>query len=168
MPICSPRNFLPGDEGATSRTWGLKNACPSNQYLGNVPFGEGLSIGFPNIYQYKYTEAELEDPEKEGFIRILGLFLVDPDLEGEEVGLLSTLRVPPQQKEWMRKAVEESIDVRLPNEIVAKIVDMVEGVMTEDQARLHAEEVKKERERFWSLHDERWFCLPFDVWSGTG
>lgn len=171
MPVCSPRNFLPGDEGATFRTWGLRNASPSNQYLGSVPLKEHLTIGFPNIYQHRFTPCTLENTEVEGSMRILSFFMVDPDLSNGEGGtdlILSSSDVPPQSKAWMRRAVEESIDFRLPNEVIDRILDFVKGVMTEEEAREYATRMRKERERFWSMHDERWFCLPFDTWSGAG
>ncbi|KAL4250305.1 Protein of unknown function DUF4246 [Abortiporus biennis] len=174
MAMCSPNKFVPGDEGATVRTWGLTNFSPANQYLGSVQLQAGFSIAFPNLYQHRLTEATLEDPTKEGSATILSFLLVDPDLspvENDGVDpecIPSTLNIPPQQKEWMEKATEENLDVRLPTEVVEKIIEMVEGVMTREEASVYAEAMKKERERFWGIHDERWFCLPFDIWAGIG
>lgn len=172
MPVCSPRKFLPGDEGGTGRTWGLRAGTPCTQYLGNVPLQEGLSIGFPNMYQHRFTPATLENSDQEGRMSILSFFLVDPDLSAQEPGMErklgpTTWRVPPQQKEWVRKAVDESIDVRIPNEVVTRIVDFVSNVWSEDRARAVAKEMKREREHFWTMHNEKWGCLPFDV-NATG
>ena len=67
--------------------------------------------------------------------------------------------------EWMRKALEESIDIRIPIEIIDKIMDFVDGLMTYEEALQHALRMKVEREKFWDAHDEHWFSLPFNVWE---
>ncbi|OBZ68456.1 hypothetical protein A0H81_11485 [Grifola frondosa] len=170
MSITSPRGIAPGDPGATLRTWGLVHHSPCNQRLGGVTLRPGIAVAYPNIYQHRVTSASLEDPAFEGSMTIISLFLVDPELDQDSMDATalsstpSTERVPPQQKEWMRRAVEESIDIRIPVEIVEHIIEMVEGLMTDEEARMYAKEMRAEREQFWKLHDERRFCLPFDIW----
>ncbi|KAH8099797.1 hypothetical protein BXZ70DRAFT_894402 [Cristinia sonorae] len=173
MPICSPRRFMSGDEGATIRTWGLRHNSPSNQFLGGVPLSQGCSVAFPNIYQHALESASLIDVDKEGSLTILGLFLVDPELcaptedgPSDDFEILSTSTVPPQQKAWYRRALEECLNVRIPNEIIERIVDSLEGVMTEKEAQEVADSMRRDREWFRLSHARCWFNLPFDVWSG--
>ena len=162
MPVCSPKSFMPGDEGATTRTWGLRDGAACTQRLGGKTLREGFSIAFPNIYQHRIGPSCLVDATKPGFATILGLYLVDPDID--DITVPSALTVPPQQKSWMQDAVESSLDIRIPNEVVEKIVEQVEGVMTDEEARAYAREMRREREIFWNRHNQYWCCLPFDLW----
>ncbi|THH33338.1 hypothetical protein EUX98_g822 [Antrodiella citrinella] len=175
MPICSPFKFTSGDEGATARTWGLRHGSPGIQSLGQVPLTLGRSVVLPNIYQHALQPTTLIDQEKEGSMTILSFLLVDPDLSNidgtgthgaDEFEILTTSTVPPQQKAWIRRAVEESLDVRIPNEIVERIMDHVEGLLTEKEALKVTKEMKVQRKWFRISHARFWFNLPFDVWTG--
>lgn len=171
MPICSPRKFTAGDEGATARTWGLRHGSPSIQSLGQVELNAGRSVAFPNIYQHALQPFSLIDPENEGRVTLLCFSLADPALsaddEVDEVSeILTTSSVPPQQKAWVKQALEESLDVRIPHEVVERILDFVEGVMTDEEAAQVAAQMKQDREWFRISHARYWFNLPFDVWFG--
>ncbi|TCD65441.1 hypothetical protein EIP91_002697 [Steccherinum ochraceum] len=181
MPICSPLKFTSGDEGATARTWGLRHGSPSIQSLGKVPFALGRSVAFPNVYQHAFLPTTLIDQEKEGRTSVVGLFLVDPELEvsaygthagslraeGEGFEILTTSHVPPQQFAWIKCALEESLDVRIPNEILERIMHFTKDwLMSDEEADDVAKEMWQEREWFRISHDRYWFNLPFDVWSG--
>ena len=138
----------------------MKDGDPCHQYIGSRQTSTGLAIAFPNIYQHRHSPFRLCNPSKEGHQKLIGFYLIDPEIPP----ILSTSRVPPQQKSWMKAAVEESIDVRLPTELVEKIVDLVEGTMTRDEAAGFRKEMLEERENFWRQHDYYYFCLPFDIW----
>jgi hypothetical protein len=51
-------------------------------------------------------------------------------------------------------------------ELIEKIVEGVEGLMTEREARGYRTEMLKERADFWKQNDYYHFCIPFDVWGG--
>lgn len=167
MPVCAPAGCSSDEEGATIRTWGLKLGAPSHQFLGSASLQEGHAIVFPNIYQHRLASAELENSSSEGSMTIISFFLVDPELSGDEghvsdCEILATNRVPPQQQSWTRRALEESLDVRLPTEIIDRIMEYTEGLMTEGEAREFAQKVKHERVQFWKQHNRLWFSLPFN------
>lgn len=167
MAVCHPKEWESEDVGGTWRTWGLHHSSPCHQHLGSVELRAGLGVAFPNIYQHRLEHATPIDRSEAASMTLLGIYLVDPDLTQDEALGGDTLtpttsQVPPQQKEWMKNAVEEHIDPRLPNEIVEQIVAEFEGVMTQEEASAYAEEMRLERERFRTLHDQYWFCLPFD------
>lgn len=164
MPVCSPKHYVPGDEGATTRTWGLRDGASCTQRLGGKCLREGFSIAFPNIYQHRIGPSRLVDTTKPGFTTLMGLYLVDPDLDDSAVP--SALTVPPQQKAWMKDAVEANLDIRIPGEIVETIIEMVDGVMTEKESYAFAKEMRKDRETFLNRHNQFWCCLPFDLWPG--
>ena len=161
MAITSPRGFHAGDAGATERTWALKDGDPCHQYIGSRRIRTGLTICFPNIYQYRQTSLQLLDSSREGHQRVVALYLVDPEIQP----VISTTRVPPQQKEWTRSAVEQNIDSRLPIELVERIVDEVDGPLTEEDAGIFRQEIMEEREHFWNQNDSYYFCIPFDIWN---
>lgn len=166
MAVTAPRDFRRGDVGATARTWGLAHQSACNQHLGSVSLYTDTAIAFPNIYQHRFSGTHLKDDSKPGSMTIVGLHLVDPDLDdcpGGERMTPTTAQVPPQQQAWMRRALHRYLGMRLPYEIVELIVDLVDGVMTESQARAYAREMREEREQFWKEHDRARFCLPFDA-----
>lgn len=167
MPVRAPEGCSHDDEGATIRTWGLKIGAPSHQYLGSASLREGHAIAFPNIYQHRFTEAHLEDPTQSGSMTLLSFFLVDPELTGDEndasdCEILASNRVPPQQESWIRQALEENLDVRVPTEIIDRIMEYTQGLMTETEAQEYAREMRRERSQFWEQHDALWFSLPFN------
>jgi hypothetical protein len=161
MAVTSPKRFHAGDTGATMRTWAMKDGDPCHQYIGSKLTSTGLAIAFPNIYQYRHSPFRLHDPSKEGYQRLIAFYLVDPEIQP----VISTSRVPPQQKSWIKAAVEESVDVRLPLELVEKIVDYVEGKMNWDEAVDFRREMLEERKNFWRQNDHYHFCIPFDIWN---
>ena len=108
---------------------------------------------------------------------ILSFFLVDPDISDESgdsdntlppsvPAILTTSCVPPQQKTWTKQALEESLDPRIPNEIVERIMDFVEGTLSEDEAAEIARQMRTERDWFRISHARFYFNLPFDIWTG--
>ena len=160
----SPRKFHPGEAGATSRAWGLNAGAPSHQYIGSTTVPLGHTVAYPNIYQCKEAEAHLVDPTKPGSMQIMFSFLVDPEMSADSE-VPSTANTPPQQIDWIREALEESLDVRVPHEIVERIVDLTEGLMTEEEALRFAVKMRFERQCFWAVHDQFWFSLPFNIWQ---
>ncbi|KAK0466274.1 uncharacterized protein EV420DRAFT_1617565 [Desarmillaria tabescens] len=66
MAVTYPRGFNAGDNGATFRTWGMRDAAPCHQFIGDVSIRQGTAIVFPNIYQYRHTPIQLADPRKPG------------------------------------------------------------------------------------------------------
>jgi hypothetical protein len=73
--------------------YGCKNYESAIQEVGSVLCREGRLVTFPNILQHRVEPFRLLDPTKNGYRKILALFLVDPGIR-----LISTANVPPQQK----------------------------------------------------------------------
>lgn len=163
MAVTSPTGFEAGDAGATTRTWAMNDGDPCHQYIGARSITTGLSIAFPNIYQHRHSSFKLRDPSKEGHQRLFVFNLVDPEVQP----VISTSRVPPQQKSWIRAAAGESIDSRLPIELIERIVDEVEGKMTDDEAQGYRNKMIDEREAFRTLNEQYHFSVPFDIWDSN-
>ncbi|EKM61499.1 uncharacterized protein PHACADRAFT_248156 [Phanerochaete carnosa HHB-10118-sp] len=168
MPVRAPVGCSSDDEGATIRTWGLRLNSSSHQFLGTTSLRAGHALAFPNIYQHRFTDVRLEDTARPGALTLLSLHLVDPELTGgggdddaSDLEVPATNRVPAQQTAWVRAALEESIDTRVPEEIIERIMDFVEGVLTDDEAAASAHAMKHERVQFWKEHNQLWFSLPF-------
>ena len=79
--------------------------------------------------------------------------------------MLGTAEVAPQQREWVRRAVDEAVDLQVPRELVEQILDSVEGIMDGCEAEGYARELREVRERFREANDSCHFCIPFDIWS---
>jgi hypothetical protein len=94
---------------------------------------------------------------------VVAFFLVDPEIQP----VISTRSVAPQQEGWIRRAFNESADLRIPIEIIDRIMEEVEGLMSESEARSFRQEILEERSNFCKLHDSLHFCIPFDVWRSS-
>ncbi|KAI5124308.1 hypothetical protein M0805_008916 [Coniferiporia weirii] len=159
MAVTSPSHFVPHDVGATLRTWGLQSGDACNHFLGSVPLRSGLTVAFPNIYQHRMRGVKLQEGHDEGQLTIIEFYLVDPDVPP----ITSTADVAPQQRDWVYRALAGSVDRRLPPEVLERIVDMVESVLSEEEAERYRTEMLKEREDFAQVHDEKYYSLPFDL-----
>lgn len=161
MAVTYPRGFMAGDTGATLRTWGLRDGDPCHQYIGSRTVEPALALTFPNIYQHRQTAFSLLDSTKPGHQTIVSFFLVDPEIPG----VLGTAEVAPQQRDWIRMAMDEAVDKRVPGEVLDQILDMVEGVMDDKEADKYACELREVRERFREANNAAHFCIPFDIWN---
>lgn len=162
MAVTYPRGFSPGDAGATSRTWGLSDGDACHQYIGETPLHTGLSLVFPNIYQHRQTSFELVDPDREGRLLLLMLYLVDPEIQST----VSTSLVAPQQKDWVWRALEHILSPRLPVELIHEIFLHVEGLMDQQQAEDYRNAFLSAQANFRQANNNYHFCIPFDVWNG--
>lgn len=164
MAVTMPNTFRANDAGATSKTWGLRDNYPCRQFIGTVPVRNGLAISFPNIYQHRLRRVRLTDDRTEGRLTILAFFLIDPDIPP----ILSTIDVPPQQREWIFHELQESLDLRLPTEVVERIASMVDSLFSEDEAECYQREMQKERHDFAEANSMNFFSIPFNIALGQG
>ncbi len=93
---------------------------------------------------------------------MVSFLLVDPDIPP----IPSTSNVPPQQKAWIREALDDFLDVRFPEEVVDKIMQHVDWLVDEDEMVRLREEMMQERREFVSNNDDHYFSIPFDVFNG--
>ncbi|KAI0692942.1 hypothetical protein BC835DRAFT_1276765 [Cytidiella melzeri] len=167
MAVQAPLVHLPGDLEATMRIWGLRDGAPSHQYLGSSKLTPGRIVSYPNIYQTQLSSTALIDPRQEGSVTLLGLYLIDPDFPNimNDDDILTTTSVPPQDRKWIHKALEDSLDIRIPMEVIDNIVDHMDWLMSEVEYEQCAMRMRREREAFWQTNDQLWFSVPFSVWK---
>jgi len=112
--------------------WGMRRGSKLNQHIGSIRMRPGRCIAYPNLYQHQLSPFQLSDPSRPGHRTILQLHLVDPDIP-----ILSSTDIPPQQASWAMEALLDSLDKRLPVEIVQKIIDCAvdEGWLLPDSDR---------------------------------
>ncbi|THX92187.1 hypothetical protein D6D08_02679 [Aureobasidium pullulans] len=116
------------------------------QSLGSVLCKEGRLLAFPNVLQHNVGSFKLENSTKPGERKILALFLVDP-----HVRILSTSKVPPQQKHWWEKDLREKREGveklnTLPNELMEKVFEDVRDFpISMDEAKEIREALMEER-----------------------
>ena len=122
---------------------------------------DGLSIVFPNIYQRHQTSFTLLNPSKPGHQTVIAFFLVDPEIQP----IVSTATAAPQQKQWVKQAVDESLDKRVPVEVVERIMGYVEGLMEAEEAEGYGRAFLGVRDSFQEANNNYHFCIPFDIWS---
>ncbi|KAL5532593.1 hypothetical protein ACEPAF_4367 [Sanghuangporus sanghuang] len=139
------------DYYAHYKTWGMVMAYDGSTKLNNVVGAtgtiEGRCLAFPNTYQHRVSPFKLEDPTKPGHRKILALFLVDPSLKEP---IPSTSIVPPQQRKWIKQALQEAgsntLLRRLPIEILNAIADQAgPEVTSEEEAKAIRSELIEER-----------------------
>jgi hypothetical protein len=116
-----------------------------NQRRGAITARQGRCIAFPNTMQHCMSPFELADPTRPGHRDILVFFLVDPN-----VRVLSTARVPPQQKDWFKQELRYSAKPlrQLPKTAFDRIIDYLEFPLSHAEALQHREDLMSERGRF--------------------
>jgi hypothetical protein len=112
------------------------------QHLGRIVTGEGRLIAFPNALAHRVEPFGLADATKPGHRKILAMFLVDPHIR-----VLSTSVVPPQQKDWWARHVQDIAPLsNLPREIFDLIIGFVNDfVMSWGDALAVRQTLMKER-----------------------
>ncbi|KAK4508643.1 hypothetical protein PRZ48_002382 [Zasmidium cellare] len=129
---------------ALMEIYGLKDSWGNAiQVLGSVHTREDRLLVFPNVLQHRVSPFSLADKSRAGHRKLLALFLVEPFIK-----IPSTANIPPQQRDWWKKAMEEkgSLTQRLPVELADHVVEAVEDFP------IGLEEAEKLREQ---LMDER-------------
>ncbi|GAA5825238.1 hypothetical protein JCM11251_006156 [Rhodosporidiobolus azoricus] len=140
------------DTRGVGAVFGIENEGPCVQDFGALTTSKDRCICFPNLYQHRVSPFSLVDPTKPGYRKILVFFLVDP-LKSAAGAVVSTARVPYQQREWVAQelagAVEESGEEsavrKLPIELWDKQLDEMEGLMSFEEAKKVREELMHER-----------------------
>ncbi|SGY88920.1 BQ5605_C134g13388 [Microbotryum silenes-dioicae] len=146
------------DESRVEIVFGIHGDGPTVQSYNSAATTHNRCLTFPNIYQHRVPSFSLRDRTKPGHRKILVFFLVDP----LRPRIPSTRDVAPQQREWIERALCEStpgadteaddsapsrgslID-RLPNELWDRILDLTDGLITQDEAKEHRNKLMFER-----------------------
>ena len=130
--------------------YGAEDGDPGIQHIGDVNLKESRVVVFPNTFQSKMNRFSLDDASKPGHLRLLTLYLLDPNRR-----IMSTAMVPCQRRDWWSQEVRRQSPSlwRLPVEVWDKIVDSVEDwpLSMEEGDRLRKEFVD-EREKFQRQH----------------
>jgi hypothetical protein len=111
-------------------SFGVQFQSELNQELGYVNTIQDRCIAFPNDYQHKVSPFQLEDKTKKGFRKILVFFLVDP-----KTNIISTSKVPPQQKDWMLEVYQKELSNLLPCEVLDIVLSFLPTLMTMEEAK---------------------------------
>ncbi|KAG0257337.1 hypothetical protein BG011_004011 [Mortierella polycephala] len=155
----SEPDYEQSDDRGCGFMYQLANDEPLVQYLDGVNTNPDRCIAFPNIYQHQVQPFELEDPTKPGSRCILVYFLIDP-----ERPVLSTTRVPPQQKDWaLPQGLLQEVARKMPPEIFAQIDKLVDWPIDLEEAKMHREKLMKERKYFVKSMNETVFERPFSL-----
>jgi hypothetical protein len=157
--VCEPE-YEQHDERGVEAAYGLTNEGPLNQSLGYIFCREDRCVAFPNLYQHRLDPFELIDKSKPGVRKILVFFLVNP---GKPI--ISTATVPPQQASWYHKEIARlsGLSSVLPSELQEAILSFVNFPMSLYEAKLHREELMKERKFFVQQHNDVLFERHFSL-----
>ncbi|KAG4067751.1 hypothetical protein HA402_005523 [Bradysia odoriphaga] len=112
------------------------------QIIGSIVTKEGRCIAFPNTLQHQAAPFKLEDSTRDGHRKFLVFFLVDPSVK-----ILSTSRVPPQQKAWFKNEIDKQ-RIPFPTAPLHRIIDFMEWPMALKEAKRHRDELVNERIAF--------------------
>ena len=135
--IAEPVSLRHNDSRGVEAVYGLRTEEALVQPLGAVDTCSGRCIAFPNIYQHRVAPFSLLDRTQPGHRSILVVFLVDP-----AISIVSTSRVPPQQREWMAATPYSSAvtDVLGGVRVLSEVVDSyLDWPMSREEAEQHRE-----------------------------
>ncbi|XXH04275.1 hypothetical protein Hte_010689 [Hypoxylon texense] len=110
------------DFESTRRWYGL----PTNRFqvFGHVNIRPGRLLAFPTVFHHKPEPFKLHDPTKPGHLKVLAMYLVDPNIR-----VLSTDVVPPQQRDWWSRELHSTRPFsKIPQEVVDTIVEFTDRV----------------------------------------
>lgn len=140
-----------GDEFYCNHFFGLKNNTPMNKQLGSLDIGENQLLMYPNIFQHRIGPCSLKDPTKNGYKKILCIYLVDPYNDM----MITTNQVPPQQKQWWDDNHDSLNDILRP-EIKKLVIDLIGNNYQWPLLEEQANDVKDclIRETIWSIQDD--------------
>ncbi|RDA92039.1 hypothetical protein CP533_0984 [Ophiocordyceps camponoti-saundersi (nom. inval.)] len=123
------------------RAFAIRSQYDTLQDVGSVLTRPGRAIFFPNLFQHRVQPFSLADPSKPGHRKILALFLVDP-----AVPVISTANIPPQQRHWCAAGqAEGGKGTGLPAEVTKLVLDNMDSLIGEEDAKRFREELMKER-----------------------
>ncbi|GAA5840534.1 hypothetical protein JCM11251_007611 [Rhodosporidiobolus azoricus] len=132
--------------------FGVEDEGPCVQDFGALSTAEGRCICFPNIYQHRVSPFSLADKTRPGYRKILVFFLVDP-LKSASGAVISTSRVPYQQRDWVarelaravKESAEESAVRKVPVEIWDKVLNEMDWLMDYEKAKKVRKKLMRER-----------------------
>jgi hypothetical protein len=156
--VCEP-DYRQDDDYGVKSVYGLQNAQPLNQPLGEIITQKDRCIVFPNIYQHRVAPFQLKDSTQPGHRKILVFFLVDPTIR-----IFSTAHIPPQQSHWYTDLIRSIPPFdQLPLLVVDKTMNYVDFPMSMNQAKQHRDKLMDERKYFITQNNELLFERPFSL-----
>lgn len=78
--------------------FGVEQETNAVQDLGAIGAPEGRLLTYPNTLQYSMDTVELEDLSKPGHLKLVVLYLVDPNIK-----IISTAQIPCQRQDWVEE-----------------------------------------------------------------
>lgn len=118
------------------------NDFASRQVLGEVWTREDRLVVFPNVFQHRVCPFKLAQPSKPGHVKVLALFLVDPNIT-----IPSTANIPPQQRDWWARQINKDKPLdKLPQELADLVLDEVPDFpLTMEQAKEVRDDLREDR-----------------------
>jgi hypothetical protein len=160
-----------GEHGFLAEYFGCSRDRGGIQDVGSIELREGRLITFPNLLLHQIQPFELEDATRPGHVKLLHMFLVDPN-----VRIVSTADVPVQRKDWWRERVMERVAFGgrsgvqglggLPIELKDQVFNGVEEFpISLEDAKKSRKDLLEERKRYvlghaGVVHDCNNFYLP--------
>jgi len=150
-------DYEQGDNRGVDAIYNLQDEEPLNQEIGSILTKDGRCIAFPNTYQHRVAPFKLQDATRPGHRKILVFFLVDPN-----VPIISTTRVPPQQKSWFLEEMEKQPG-NIPDLVLRKIVGFMDFPLDLEDAKKERGLLMDERKFFMEESNESVFERPFSL-----
>ncbi|GAA5999675.1 DUF4246 domain-containing protein [Rhodotorula paludigena] len=151
------------DVKGVKTVFGIDPDGPCMQYYNSARTCAGRSLFWPNIYQHRVSRFSLADRSKPGYRKILVFFLVDP-LKSAAGEVISTARVPYQQREWAERELPHNAQTdKMPVELWNQVLGGVEGLMTYEEAKKVREDLMHERKFLVEENTEKVFERSFSL-----
>ncbi|KAJ3513544.1 hypothetical protein NMY22_g15008 [Coprinellus aureogranulatus] len=148
----SEYEYEPGEHNFLQEYFGCTKTGGGLQEVGTVELREGRMVTFPNLLPHRLLPFELEDPTQSGHLKVLQLFLVDPN-----VRIVGTADVPAQQLDWWRESLGNTRSAgrnasgldRLPPEVKNEVFNHVdEFPISLEEAKRLRKEMAEERNTY--------------------
>lgn len=155
----SEPEYEQNDNVGVSLIFGLEDEEPLVQNRGACTTRAGMVLAWPNTMQHRVSPVQLIDPTLPGKRTIVCFFLVDPTLR-----VRSTATVPPQQKDWVDRAVNHVLGNELPESGILSKITGHYSCMTYEEACERRDRLMSERGALFAFnYHEGFFQRPFSL-----
>lgn len=146
--VNTPMEYEQDDDVGVRKVFGFEAVDKLHQNIGSVLAEKGRCVAFPNVYQHRILPFSRLDRSRKGVRKTLVFFLVDPTQR-----VMSTRRVPPQQREWFEREVHRGpsegggrclVD-HMPDDVFQRTMDYLDFPIGEHKAKTLRVELMDER-----------------------
>ena len=144
----------PNDWAWMRQVYGLYPGEAAVQEVGKIHLVPGRVLMWPSTLQARVTPFSLKDKKKPGNVKILAIYLVDPNIR-----IVSTANIPPQRMDWTQEMQDLGLSrydelKTLPSYLLDRAMNRKDGFpLNLDDAKKYSKKLWTEFQQFREYQD---------------